>query len=173
MAETGKKSFRASAIIAAVLFVVDAFVLALPFFAFVLFVVAWVYFLPATLWALRSNRRVAALRAAKAGIYLFAAVSIFVTLGLQNRMADRRAVKLGDACIAYRAKYHRYPKNLDALVPEFIPSVPVARYGLVGGDYFFYSSLSDDHEPMLFYEAIPPFGRRFYHMESRSWGYLD
>jgi hypothetical protein len=26
---------------------------------------------------------------------------------------------------------------------------------------------------MLYYEALPPFGRRFYHLESRSWGYLD
>jgi hypothetical protein len=152
---------------------VDAFVLSLPFFALVLFAVVMLYFLPATLWALRSNRRIARLRAAKAGIYLLAAISIFVTLGLQNSMADRRAVKLGDACLAYRTKYHHYPKNLEALVPEFIPSVPVARYGLLGGDRFNYSSQEDDREPMLYYEAMPPFGRRFYHMESRSWGYLD
>jgi hypothetical protein len=56
--------------------------------------------------------------------------SIFVTIGLQNRMAEHRAVKLGDACLAYRAKYQHYPQNLNALVPEFISSVPVARYGL-------------------------------------------
>jgi len=173
MAEAGKKALRASAIIAAILYVVDAFVVALPFFAFLLFAVVLVYFLPATLWALRSDRRVAGLRAAKAGIYLLAAVSIFVTLGLQNSMADRRAVKLGDACLAYRAKYHRFPKELKELEPEFIPSVPVARYGLLGDDRFIYFSPGNDREPMLYYEAVPPFGRRFYHMESRSWGYLD
>lgn len=111
--------------------------------------------------------------AGRNGIYLLAAVSIIATIGLQNSMADRRAVKLGDACLAYRAKYHRYPKNLKALVPEFISSVPVARYGLLGGDRFINSSQHDDREPMLYYEAIPPFGRRFYHMETRSWGYLD
>jgi hypothetical protein len=60
------------------------------FLALVLFVVL-VYFLPATLWAVHTNRRVARLRALKMGIYLFAAVSILVTNGLQNRMADRRA----------------------------------------------------------------------------------
>jgi hypothetical protein len=99
-----RKPLRASAIIAAaVLYVVDAFVLSLPFFALVLFAVVLLYFLPATLWALRSDRHVARSRAAKAGIYLFAAVSIVVTIGMQNSMADRRAVKLGDACLAYRA----------------------------------------------------------------------
>jgi hypothetical protein len=173
MAEAGKKALRASAIIAAVLYAVDAFVLSLPCFALVLFAVVLFYFLPATLWALRSDRRVARLRATKAGIYLLATVSTFVTIGLQNSMADRRAVKVGDACLAYRAKYHRYPKNLKALVPEFISSIPVARYGLLANDSFFYSSREDDREPMLYYEAIPPFGRRFYHMETRSWGYLD
>ena len=173
MAEAGKKTLRTSTIIAAVLFVVDAFVLALPFFALLLLAVVLLYFLPATLWALHADRRVARLRAAKAGIYLLAAVSIVATLGLQNRMADHRAVKLGDACLAYRAKYHHYPKDLQALVPEFISSVPVARYGLLGGDRFIYFSQQDDREPMLFYEAIPPFGRRFYHMKTRSWGFLD
>jgi hypothetical protein len=173
MAEPVKKDLRASTIIAAVLYVLDAFVLSLPFFALVLFAVVLFYFLPATLRALRSDRRVARLRATKACIYLLAAVSTLVTIGLQNSMADRRAVKVGDACLAYRAKYHRYPKNLNALVPEFILSIPVARYGLLVNDSFFYSSREDDREPMLYYEAIPPFGRRFYHMETQSWGYLD
>jgi hypothetical protein len=177
MAEPGKQKLRAStiitAVIAAVLYVEDALVTSIPLFALVLFAVVVLYFLPATLWALRSNRRVARVRATNAGICLLVAISIFVTIGLQNRMATRRAVKLGDACLAYRAKYHHYPKNLKALVPEFISSVPVARYGLFGGDHFSYFSLEDDREPMLYYEAIPPFGRRFYHMESRRWGFLD
>jgi len=173
MAEADKRTLRASAIIAAVLCVFDAFVLSLPFFALVLFAVVFFYFLPATLWALRSDRRVARLRATKAGIYLLAAVATFATIGLQNSMADRRAVTLGDACLAYRAKYHRYPKYLDALVPEFISSIPASRYGLLVNGNFFYSSREDDREPMLYYQAFPPFGRRFYHMETRSWGYLD
>lgn len=167
------KTFTASIVIAAVLYVADAFVLSLPFFALVLFAVVLLYFLPATLWALRSDSQTAIVRAAKAGIYLLAVVSIIVTLRLQNSMADRGAVKLGDACLAYRAKYHHYPKDLNALAPEFISSVPIARYGLLGADHFSYFSRQDDREPMLYYEALPPFGRRFYHMETRSWGYLD
>jgi hypothetical protein len=173
MAEAGRKPLRTTAIIAAGLYVGDAFVLAQGFFALVLFAVVLLYFLPRTLWALRADHRVARLRAAKGGIYLLAAVSILATIGLQNNMADRRAVKLGDACLAYRAKYHRYPISLKALVPEFMSSIPVARYGLLGGDRFNYFYQEDLREPMLYYEAIPPFGRRFYHMETRSWGYLD
>jgi hypothetical protein len=177
MAEPGKQELRAStiitAVIAGVLYIVDAFVVSLPFFALVLFAVVVLYFLPATLWAFRSNRRIARVRATNAGICLLTAISIFVTLGLQNSMADRRAVKLGDVCLAYRSKYHHYPTSLEALVPEFLSSVPVARYGLLGADHFFYFAREGDREPMLYYEAVPPFGRRFYHMESRNWGHLD
>src|SRR3974377_97675 len=103
MAEPRKEKLR-SLIVSGVLYGVDALILSLPFFALLLFVVVPVYFLPATLWALRSDRRIAKVRATKAAIYLLAAISIFVTLRLQNSMADRRAVKLGDACLAYRAK---------------------------------------------------------------------
>ena len=175
MAETGKNNLRASIIIAAVLYGLDAFVFSCPFFAFGLFAVVLLYFLPATVWALRSDRRVARLRAAKAGIYLLAAVSIFLTIRSQYDMAARRAVRLGDACLAYRAKYHHYPNNLEALVPEFVPSVPVAMYGLLWGNWlqFSYSSNGDDREPMLYYGPIPPFGRHFYFMETRSWGVQD
>jgi hypothetical protein len=173
MAEAGKKPFRASAIIATVLYLADGFFLFQGFFALVFFVVVLLYFLPATLWALRADRRVARLRATKGCIYLLAAVSILATIGLQNSMADRKAVKLGDACLAYRAKYHRYPRNLEALVPEFTSSVPVPRYDIFGVDRFTYFSHEDDQEPMLYYQVIPPFSRRFYHMETRSWGYMD
>ena len=91
---------------------------------------------------------------------------------LQNRLADRRAVVIGNACLAYRAKYHLYPAKLEDLVPEFLPSVPRAKWN---GESFKYSTwlLDPDHEPMLYYAAVPPFGRRFYHMKSGAWGYLD
>jgi hypothetical protein len=85
-------------------------------------------------------------------------------------MADRRAIELGKACLAYHARYQHYPQHLEELVPEFLPSVPVAKYTL-GGFFHYYRPTSG--EPMLYYEALPPFGRRFYHMETGGWGYLD
>lgn len=87
-------------------------------------------------------------------------------------MADHRAVMLGNACLAFHAKYHRYPITLNELVPEFIPAVPLAKYTFLG-EPFFYSSGNDGRGPKLYYEAMPPFGRRFYHMETDSWGFLD
>lgn len=128
-------------------------------------------FLPWSLWALRRDKRLFVERMTRTGIYLMACIAVFVANNLQNRMADRRAIALGNACLAYRAKYHHYPQRLQELVPEFIPSVPVAKYALSG--FFSYSSRPTGGEPMLCYEELPPFGRRFYHMETGDWEYLD
>jgi hypothetical protein len=171
-----KKFPRASMVVAAVsaivFYVADAFSFFLPPWALLLLAMV-LYFLPAALWALRTDHRVARFRAVKATIYCVAAVSTVLTIDLQNRMADRRAVKLGDACLAYRTKYHHYPKELEALVPEFISSVPPPRYSLPPTDSFRYFSDAGQEEPMLWYEVFPLFGRRFYHMESRKWGFMD
>lgn len=167
-------ALRGTIIIATGVYFCDAFVLNQGALALVLFVVVLFYFAPATMWALRTDRRLASLRFYKAAIYVMAATAILFTNALQNRMADAKAVKLGNACLAYRAKYHHYPTDLGDLVPEFISSVPPAKYTLTGRFFYDGNPLTDnDREPMLYYVAMPPFGRRFYHMESRSWGYLD
>jgi len=89
----------------------------------------------------------------------------------KTRIADRRAIAIANACLAYRAKYYQYPAELKDLLPAFLPSVPVAKRG---GEHFRYSrSLDPDRGPMLYYAAVPLFGRRFYHMDSGGWRYLD
>ena len=119
----------------------------------------------------RRDRRKYEHRLVKIAIYVLTGLAVLGSNTLQNRIADRRAIAIGNACLAYRAKYHQYPAELKDLVPEFLPSVPAAKWG---GEYFRYSrGLDPDREPMLYYAAVPPFGRRFYHMESGGWGYLD
>lgn len=166
------RSFRTTILVAAGLFVVDAFVLNQGVLAIFIILLTLFVFLPRALWALRTSRALYLERLTRAGIYLLAAAAVFLANVLQNRMADHRAIALGNACLAYHAKYQHYPQRLDELVPEFIPSVPPAKYTLGGGS-FFYSAGFHGKEPMLYYQALPPFGRRFYHMETGGWGYLD
>jgi hypothetical protein len=164
------RAFRTTILLAVGLFVNDAFVLNQGILAIFIVLLTLFVFLPRALWALRTSRALYLERLTRAGIYLLAAVAVFVANGLQNRMADRRAIELGKACLAYHARYQHYPQHLEELVPEFLPSVPVAKYTL-GGFFHYYRPTSG--EPMLYYEALPPFGRRFYHMETGGWGYLD
>jgi hypothetical protein len=158
---------------AAGLYVVDAFMLNQGFISILVIVLALLYFVPRALWVLRKDRGLASQHLAKVGILLLSGLAVFGTNYWQNCMADHKAIEVGDACIAYRAKYNRYPERLADLVPEFMPSVPPAKYTLGGNDRFMYFRPLLGAEPMLFYEAVPPFGRRFYHMERHTWGFLD
>ncbi len=166
-------SLGKTSLVAAALFVFDAFMLNQGLVALFLIFLTVLVFLPRALWVRRTDRRLYHRRLAKAGIYVLAAIAIFVCNGWQNQMADRRAIKIGNACLAFHAKCQRYPNRLQELVPEFLPAVPVAKYMLGGADHFFYFSSPSGTEPMLYYEALPPFGRRFYHLQTGGWGYLD
>ena len=91
---------------------------------------------------------------------------------LRRSRINSRVVRLGDACLAYRAKYKHYPEQLDDLVPEFISSVQAASPTLLGEDDFHYSS-HDGPEPFIYYQCLQPFGHCYYYVESRCWRYLD
>lgn len=162
---------RITIILAAILFVFDAFVLNQGFVSLIVILITLVVLLPRALWVYRKSRQLYLTRLTKAGIYLLAALFVFAANALQNRIADRRAIALGNACLAFHTKYNRYPRQLNELVPEFIPYVPMAK-SLTGASFMYFSP-PNGHEPMLYYQALPPFGRRFYHMEKRSWGFLD
>ena len=156
--------------VAASIFVLDAVILNQGFVAVILILLALFVFFPVAVLQRRRDRPKYEQRLVKIAIYVLTGIAVLGSNTLQNRIADRRAIAIGNACLAYRAKYHQYPTELEELVPEFLSSVPPAKWG----ESFNYSrALNADHEPMLWYAAVPPFGRRFYHMESGTWGYLD
>lgn len=157
--------------VAVSIFVLDAVILNQGFVAAILILLALFVFFPFAVLLRRRDRLKYQQRLVKIAIYVLTGISVLGSNTFQNRIADLRAIEIGNACVAYRAKYHQYPVGLKELVPEFLSSVPPAKWG---GERFCYSrALDADHEPMLWYAAVPPFGRRFYHMESGTWGYLD
>jgi len=108
------------------------------------------------------------MKATKVLILASSAACVLVSIRLNNDMAQRRAERLGAACEQFNAKYHRYPHKLDELVPEFAPSVPMAKYAFLTSKFTY----SEREHTIIFYET-PPFGRAFYHIDSKYWGYLD
>ncbi len=100
-----------------------------------------------------------------------------LTLGLamannavQLRIAEKNAPRVVAACEEFHAANGRFPKTLDELVPEFMSSIPPAKYCLVFGefDYFF-----NYGKPMLVWYVVPPFYRRIYDFETRRWSYIE
>src|SRR5215469_6284868 len=163
-----KKPYVKALCVAAGIFILDAVILNQGFIAVILILLALFVFFPIAVLLRRRDKRKYEQRLVKIAIYVLTGVAVLARNALQNRVADRRAIMIGNACLAYHAKYHQYPAELETLVPEFLSSIPGAKWN---GEGFRYSRwpLGADQEPMLYYGALPPFGRRFYHIESRGY----
>jgi hypothetical protein len=95
---------------------------------------------------------------------------VFANAWLQSRIAHVNAELIIHACTQYQKSHGTFPPTLQALVPEFLSSVPRAKYSLVLGDYF-YSEWEGKHD--LMWVQIPPFGGPYYMFEEARLGYLD
>ena len=110
------------------------------------------------------------LRLARVAIFLGAVAIVFALNWVNNRIAKSRAETLVTAVKAFKQKHQRYPEKLDELVPEFVEHMPVAKYTLAFGR-FYYVATAGYHG--LFYMDMPPFGRPTYAFERDTWGYVD
>lgn len=168
------RRLRTTGVIAACLFFVDAFVLnqgiiALGAAAIVIFIL-----IPRILLArYRNDRDKATLLAWKAAIYTLMAVAVWATNYGNNQIARQRADMLIEACRRFEAEHHRLPAQLEELVPEFAPEVPVAKYTLSPTVNRFSYITTSSGRHLLFYVDLPPFGRPTYSFETGQWDYVD
>ena len=105
----------------------------------------------------------------RVAIPLVTIVLVFGNASLQTRMALANAERIINACTQYRDANGTYPMTLDILVPQYLHSVPRAKYALMLGE-FRYTGFND--EPTLMWVAIPPFGHWDYRFEKARWVYL-
>ena len=164
-------SLRRSAALAAVLFLIDAFVMNQGFIALMAMLGVVFVRLPSALLAWK-DKALLRNRAARAGIYAGMSVLSAAAILLNNLHAKRQAERIVLACRRYQEKNHRFPDALEELVPDFLPSVPRAKYTTPPWDRFRYH-LMPGGKHWLEYTALPPFGRPYYVFEDGRWGYLD
>jgi hypothetical protein len=89
---------------------------------------------------------------------------------VQLRVAEANAQRVVAACEEYNTANGTFPKKLDELVPQYMNSVPLAKYCLGPPGRFAYHNLGT---PMLYWQVVPPYYRKIYNFETRSWSYLD
>jgi len=116
----------------------------------------------------RHNRP--ALLALRVAIALSLAPAALGAIALNNLHARHQAERIIAACEAFARDRGTFPESLEELVPRYLRSIPLAKYALAFGR-FRYDSLDGRHS--LMWVAIPPFGRPYYVLEERRWGYLD
>jgi hypothetical protein len=88
----------------------------------------------------------------------------------QRKIAEENAPRIIAACEQFHATNGKYPKTLDDLVPQYLSSVPCAKYCLMYGEFMYWNM---ENHPMLVWHVVPPFGRKIYTFEDRRWGYID
>jgi len=156
-------------IIAAAVFILDAYLLNQGFIAVIfLTLVAPITLIRAFfVW---KNRGIRKRRLSDAGIYFVMAVTVLAYIQVGNSRAGKKAELLIAACEEYRTVHITYPERLTDLVPDFIAKIPKAKYAYAAGQ-FHYVSREDSH--LLWYVSFPPFGKRTYSFEAKEWGFLD
>jgi hypothetical protein len=95
---------------------------------------------------------------------------VFGSNHINNRIARNRAEALIASIEQYKNDKGAYPDNLEALVPEYIDSVPLAKYTFMWNRFQYFVT---NGEASLWYVAFPPYGRPTYFFSSREWGYYD
>lgn len=165
------KALRDSALIAAALYFLDAVWLGQGGIAMITFLLVLLVALPRALWAgFRKNAALRNLRLAKMGIYLAMAALVIATIRIDLHFARRNADSVAAALRQYQAAHGAYPDKLEALVPDFLPAVPDARFSLTQ-NRFYYHATPDSHD--LSYVVIPPFGLNSYNLEKDRWTVRD
>ena len=161
------RSLRSTVITAGCLFSVDAVVFG--WFALAMlasfFLVVWL--VPRTLLAFIRGE-VFAVRGMKTGIYLLTVAAILAAYSANSHLARSGANTVIAAVDQFKSHHHRYPKLLKELVPEYLKSVPRAKYTVTYGEFVFSGG-----GPSLMYYQFPPFLRRVYNFDSRKWMVLD
>ena len=100
-------------------------------------------------------------------IYVAVAVLIQGLIIGQNALAFHRAKNMVEAVEAYHAKYSNYPESLETMVPEFLNSVPLAKYTVASHSFFYWKI--EKNNPTFFYMIAPPFFHNNYDFEAHRW----
>jgi hypothetical protein len=89
----------------------------------------------AAAFAVKKNSARAKDLALKAAVLTGFAALISAAVFLNAGKAARGAERIAAACEAYKAKTGAYPVSLEALVPEYLPSVPRAKATVMWAQY--------------------------------------
>ena len=155
---------------AAALFFFDAICVGQLSFAVLLF--GWAILVRAPMIVLaRKDKPLREFRIKKAAIYLLTAVCIMAVFVFNRNLGARHANDLVKAVEAYAARHGQFPQTLEKVVPEFIASIPLARYTLASNEFSYRTT--EDGKHVLSWTVLPPLTRQHYTFEEKRWITLD
>ena len=163
------KSIKKSIIIAVIIFIFDAFWLNQGMIAFITLVIVILFFLPKAIY-LHVKKLGPKPQYFKCLIYIVMAFCVFGSNYMNNKIAHSRAEALIHSIEQYKNEKGVFPDNLEALTPDYIKSVPLAKYTFMHNRYQYFLI---EGKASMWYVAFPPFGKATYYFSSRQWAYYD
>ena len=159
-------SIRDSWRFAALLFAIDGICLGQFGFAALLF--GWTVLVRIPMIALAwKDKPLRVFRIRKVALYLLAVVGIMALFMFNRQVGTQRADDLVKAVEAYSAKHGQFPQSLEQVVPDFMSSIPLARYTLGSNDFSYRTGPDGKH--VLSWTDMPPLARRSYTFEEKRW----
>jgi hypothetical protein len=160
------RSINGAIAIASVFFVVEAFFLQQLALTAIALVVLLIKVLRAYLhprWFLHRRKQLMNI-----GVYAASALMTIPAFLGNNMLAEANAKKIIAAAETYHREAGHYPTGLQELVPQYLPSIPIAKisYGFASFTYI-------AQPPQLRYVVLPPFGRKIYFFQEQRWDTLD
>lgn len=160
MAETRPVWIRWQLVAAAVVYVIDAWILGQGGIAIVALIAAVIAGIVSIVRGLAGDRQRIRQGLATVGLFLATLLAVVATNIQHQAMSERRAPQVIEAIGKYRDSHATYPAKLQDLVPAQMSSVPRARYTLLFGNFEYIFKRQDT--PLLMFYAVPPLGRRVY-----------
>ena len=121
----------------------------------------------------RVQRRNVEVRVAVARVLVPAATLAIVlaNAGLQREIANSNAERITKACESFHAAHGVYPNRLADLVPQYLGSIPRAKYRLIESEFEYY--LDQSAYPMLWWRPLPYVSTAGYNFGTGQWFFLD
>ncbi len=137
---------------------------------------ALISFVIAVIWVStrKEDRYKGRVRLAVIGVYALMVVMVFAMKGINYRVSQANARVIIEACERYKGKTGEYPAELRDLVPAYLPEVPVARYTVMSGGFYYHRNRGPsggDYRLVFIYES--PFARSVYSSVDRGWRSID
>lgn len=95
---------------------------------------------------------------------------VFAINYINNKIAFSRATELIKVINKYNSDLGAYPDNLEALIPDYIKSIPSAKITLSDSEFLYFY---DREKTLLLFTVLPPFGRRVYSFNMHKWQTID
>ena len=99
-------------------------------------------------------------------------VAVLICLA-QDAIASAKTMKIVRACDDFHTVNGAYPETLNQLVPDYLPSIPIARFTLCEPKFHYATYVAGGRDGAMIWFSTFAFGAYGYDLGARRWRFTD